>query len=109
MTFFTAEDFEKMDVWHSDTLARYCNAKLERDAKVVYGTPFQANCSTGFHEIQSKYDTHRALLICVEEIERKPCIHVGSLCRNTGDYYFECTKCGERLKPTAWEVLDEQR
>ena len=115
MTVFKAGDFAEQE-WQpisSAQAASIANQKLQREAKVVYGTPFQANCSTGFHEIQSKYDTHRALLVCIEELPPKVCEHeprgysinVGGTHR---DKYYRCEKCGVKLK-AIWRVCDEQR
>ena len=116
MTFFKAEDFNTYGtsgVYHQHITpteaCRMANEKLQREAKVVYGIPFQANCSTGFHEIQSKYDTHKALLVCIEPIEKKSCTHPDVMPCNSG-FYYRCTDCGKKLHPTGWkEVVDEQR
>lgn len=105
MTFFTANDFEIMDVWHSDTLAKFCNDKLAREAKVVYGfydgKKYEAfGCRMEAHE-----SSHRALLICVEEIERKPCEHEPKVYSTR----IVCAKCDKEIKPVCWGVVDEQR
>lgn len=106
MTFFSADDFRELLIPpYDEKAANIASQKLRRDAKVVYICEDPRKLTT-IHFPRPVDATHTGLLICVEEIERKPCIHVGSLCRNTGDYYFECTKCGAKLKPTAWEVVE---
>lgn len=103
MTFFTADDFEAMDAWRPETLAQHCNAKLAREAKVVYG---QVVHGEFLWNHTSEYgDTHRALLICVEEIERKPCEHEPKVYSTR----IVCAKCDKEIKPVCWGVVDEQR
>lgn len=112
MKFFVAKDFEDFPIWEPKVLAQYCNNKLQRDAKVVYGSANHNEAIFNW-EVFGGDDgehTHRALLICIEEIERKPCLHEAKILVGTDDCYVgECIHCGAKLKPTAWEVVDEQR
>ncbi len=113
MTFFSAEDFENYinavgvhNQVSAKMVADIAEGKLQREAKVVYGLQNAALSDMYFSLSKDDADTHRALLICVEEIERKSCEHVEIKVNiNPGINYFECTKCGARLKPTAWEVV----
>jgi len=106
MTFFTADDFEAMAAWRPETLAQHCNAKLAREAKVVYG---QVVHGEFLWNHTSEYgDTHRALLICVEEIVKPKCEHAGHIIA-VGKGIFRCAGCNIEIKPTGWEVVDEQR
>ena len=109
MTFFTADDFEAMAAWRPETLAQHCNAKLAREAKVVYGLKStKLGDEFYFSEHKDDADTHRALLICVEEIERKPCEHeVGFSTANpklllSDQQVFMCCKCSKKIK-LKWE------
>lgn len=112
---FKPEDFDDHALSHTVELAERANRILyewlEKNGVRVYGLPYQANCSTGFHEIKSKYDTHQAILINIEEIKRVPCEHepswdafgiVGPLVQT----YYKCSKCGVRLR-AKWESVDE--
>ena len=109
MTIFKPEDFEPfyMDKKQlSDHASRILTEWIEKNGVKVYGVPYQANCSTGFHEIKSQYDTHQAILIDIQEIEKKPCDHIFNL--NYGidlvPQKAECKKCGFKLKANWIEV-----
>lgn len=114
MTFFTAEDFitatSEPQTPHS--VAELANLKLQREATVVYGSA-NHNKAIFNWEVFGGDDgehTHRALLICVEEIEKKPCEHEPVTAFHGSDDCFipACRKCGVKLK-AKWEVVDEQR
>lgn len=121
MKFFSAEDFVcaldmdalgRITIPSRNLIAQLANQKLQREAKVVYGAPFQSYCSTGFHEIKSKHDTHTGLLICVEEIERKPCEHSvnidsGGTMLEHEKHIFKCNKCHKDISlKWEWEVVE---
>lgn len=105
MTFFSAEDFAKQE-WKTITAgqaANIANQKLQRDAKVVYGLKStKLDDQFYFSESKDDADTHRALLICVEEIEKKSCTHPDVLPVNSG-WYYRCSDCGIKLQPTGWK------
>ena len=106
---FKPEDFEKHwlanrnYVWTSEGAAKVANDVLEKwlkDAKVVYGW-IDSDTWSGRHTD----NTHRALLIQIEEIKREPCKHepkfeqggVQSLTANT------CKHCGVRIVVADWK------
>lgn len=111
MKFFTAEDFAEQE-WQpisSAQAANIANQKLQREAKVVYGSA-NHNKAIFNWEVFGGDDgehTHRALLICIEEIERNKCEHKPFF--SGGKYASYCDECGVKIKPTGWEVVDEQR
>ena len=118
MKFFTAEDFENyikaigLSNHVAKIVADIAESKLQCDAKVVYvcDYPWQ---STTLHFAQPVDATHTGLLICVEEIERKPCEHE-PITYNVSDKYStdeilaergQCKHCGVKLK-AKWEVAE---
>lgn len=105
MTFFTADDFitnsSAPQTPHS--VAELANQKLQREAKVVYG---QVVYGEFLWNHTSEYgDTHRALLICVEEIVKPKCEHAGHIIA-VGKGIFGCADCKSEIKPTGWEVVE---
>ncbi len=96
--FFKLEDFQgTYDHCQFPVLQKYvdlANAKLEREGKVVYG----------FNQIPDSWtynkesDTHKALLICIEPIEK--CTHPVKECFSFDNGYL-CS-CGARVKPTSF-------
>lgn len=70
MDFFKPDDFRELTNWHHAAIAAIANRLLRERSQVVYGivkgddfTAFDTNSN-------SAYNTHTALLICVEPIER---------------------------------------
>jgi hypothetical protein len=56
-----------------------------------------------------KHDTHQAILINIEEIEKKPCEHEPTITSYLGTYDTikpVCLYCGKKLRPTRWEVVE---
>lgn len=113
MTFFTADDFEGMNNIPMDvpTLSAFiANHKLQREAKVVY-TDNLVHWGSDKDYVASR-DTHRALLVCIEEIERKPCEHSvnidsgGTMLENE-KHIFKCNKCHKDISlKWEWEVVE---
>lgn len=124
---FTARDFagstELIDHISWKDAAEVANARLAEmlsEAKVVYGTSSTRGL---LPDVWSKSavaygvpDTHRALLINIEELKREPCEHEPRMYykRDANDnfvksgsamvrsYEHECLKCGVKLK-AKWE------
>lgn len=105
MTVFKAGDFAEQE-WQpisSAQAASIANQKLQREAKVVYG---QVVHGEFLWNHTSEYgDTHRALLICVEEIVKPKCEHAGHIIA-VGKGIFRCADCKSEIKPTGWEVVE---
>lgn len=105
--FFTADDFDSFDLSVGEGIgphhaAELANEKLQREGVVVYGSKNYPLWST--RNDMPKTDTHRALLINIEEIEKKHCEHEPA--RNVaGNYEPACYKCNVKLKPTGWEEV----
>lgn len=105
MKFFKPDDFD------FDTLeqcANFANAKLEREGKTVYTDhitdPF-------WSDENDKYETHKALLINIEPIEK--CEHPkNKIIRRRVDFsvinqvatniIYEC-ECGARVEPESFK------
>lgn len=105
MKFFTTDDFAENE-WvaiPAGQAANIANAKLEREGKVVYGLVFPSEFL--WAENNEPSDTHRALLVCIEEIEKPKCEHACEGSNVSNNRYF-CYKCGKELKPTGWEVVE---
>ena len=114
MTIFKPEDFEPfyMDKKQlSDHASRILTEWIEKNGVRVYGhycdeTPDSDFCC---NKSKNSWDTHQAILINIEEIEKKPCEH-----DPTVNYAFGiaetmkpiCRKCGVKLKAT-WSSADE--
>lgn len=114
MTFFSAEDFDVLKQWSSAELAIMCNQKLQREGVVVYGyhdKEYPLGKGWLFDSLETvpgEYDTHKALLVCIEHIVRKPCNHEAKIMVGTDNVYVdECIHCSKRLKPTGWEVVND--
>ena len=133
---FAAEDFIIMttndslfSVYSPQNMADQSNAKLEKlfaDAVRVTGPTPRAKKPL-WSEDESSEDTHQALLICVEPLEKKECEHElpamhsyivtsnGSelvhiwpedVASALGVREFKCEKCGKKLR-AKWEVAGE--
>jgi hypothetical protein len=76
---------------------------IRNNSKVVYGLK-----DTWVIEWQPDiYSTHQALLICIEEIEKKECEHRGihHKTRDASEGYH-CILCGKDLKNPNWEAIE---
>jgi hypothetical protein len=106
MTFFSASDFRGMESGDWEYVADLANRKLQRDAKVVYG---KVNHNDVIFEWSSfNYDlpetTHRALLICIEELPKKECEHeIHNTVAPILNGKAACWKCGVTIEPTGWK------
>ena len=71
---------------------------------VVYGNP-----KTFFKSYVNPEDTHKARLVCFEEL--KPCAHEKvyiNLVPNDKTPDFYCKNCNKQLKPkNGWEIVNE--
>lgn len=74
---FKPKDFESLQNFGFDDMAEIANAVLEAwlaEAPIVYGL-----CKTGsiqmFTESAPSNATHKARLVCIEEIEKQPHVH----------------------------------
>lgn len=110
MKFFKPEDFDGIThEWENRKFIRVeyavdiCNAKLEREGRVVYLT--QTNQPTN-NMLEKQYDwhTHKALLINIEPLEK--CRHPKEKVtkRINWEGIYEC-ECGQRLKPASFEEV----
>lgn len=109
---FDLSDFYDLDV--GDCIHVVANAKLDewrRSATVVYGRNFDKDdweYSTSRCSLKGG-DTHRALLIDIEPIEKKECEHdpiwINKIpgWNHAPDSGAECRHCGVKLKAT-WEA-----
>lgn len=114
MKFFSPDDFKDENISDfsrsaigSDgriTAAQLANAKLERDGKVVYGE----NNIWNWTERKTKSDSHKALLINIESIEK--CTHpkekvrpIFAISAVDEIEYYKC-QCGSRVQPTEFEA-----
>lgn len=121
MKFFMAEDFrfsEKnlngtMNLEPAERMAHIANAKLLREAKVVYGSYNSVDSHGNWtSDVNKTIDTHKALLINVEPIEK--CEHPINKCYWTGTYIkstlekntplFKC-ECGNEVTPAKFEEV----
>jgi hypothetical protein len=96
--FFKPEDFERWTVNNDDetrskTIADIANTKLKRKGLVVFGP------GGGYwNEERIKNDTHKAIVINIEPIQKEPCNHLNT---NGPNKWIQiegvCKKCGEKL------------
>lgn len=116
MKFFVADDFkiysttcfpsyEQYQVYVrscAQTIADAANAKLMKDAKVVYSN--KENTRWAVSDGDYNFATHRALLVCIEKIE--VCSHIDAFhytkITNDGPEYLSawCKLCGSKFKLT---------
>jgi len=123
MKFFKPEDFEKeyprfTRVLSYERVADFCNAKLEREGRVVYG-------SEDSHWIYgtAPFTSNKALLINIEPIEKcthpsekiKESIELRDVTRTTYDdgratyshsYFAYTCECGAKVKPKEFEAVE---
>lgn len=104
---FESVKLSKLKDWQKKSLSDRCNGKIEawlrENGKVVYGENEGVNL---FNAIQSPFDTHQALLICVQKIE-KNCEHkIMYIFQDGGFVENKCSLCGKKLKPKSWEVCE---
>ncbi len=84
----------------SEKAQQILNAELDK-ATVVYTQLGAENSS--FTREQYRIDTHKALLVCVEKIDKKPCVHEpNQLNQSTGGWF--CKHCNKKIKATWSEV-----
>jgi hypothetical protein len=109
--FFVEEDFPDTGGYSVEAAYR-ANTKLEREGRVVIGSP-----ETDWNEIGNRVETHKALLINVELIQK--CSHPVDKVNRKEHYYehglvtgpkelvllgisYECSLCGNIVKPTGY-------
>lgn len=111
MNFFKPEDFDDIPInetWDTSIVANRANAKLEREGTIVYGilshTIDASNTKWDTNKIE--VDTHKALLLNVEPIEKckhdKNKLAFGGV--HNAEFTFRCD-CGAKVKPTAFEEV----
>lgn len=125
MKFFKPEDFQfaaNIDMFHGYEMkcaklsAEAANVKLEREGKVVYS---EHKGWSSWNPIQDYTLTHKALLICIEPIEK--CKHpvekikvkpytVRCETQDAQDKFgwlarYQC-ECGAKVKPKEFEVCE---
>lgn len=107
MTFFTASDFDndELTLIRAKDAAYKANVKLLREAKVVYLSKADAGIDKWLYYEPVSCDK-KALLVCIEEIEKKPCEHPRKWLQTHGDFHnAKCGQCGVKLK-AKWEVVE---
>lgn len=105
MTFFTADDFNEILMSpYDEKIADISNQKLQREAKVVYICDKEIKT---LHFAKPVDATHTGILMCIEPLEKPKCEH--KVYFDGGKYSSSCLHCGANMKPTGWEVVDEQR
>ena len=102
---FTEEMF-RLVVWNgtpfgaAEKAQRIFDEWLENQ-DVVYGKP-----TTFFKSYVNPEDTHKARLVCFEEI--KKCEHENVFIKFTSDDAIVCRDCNKQLKPkNGWEIVNE--
>ena len=112
MNFFKPEDFGNLylDEVQKTAACSYANAKLEREGKVVYGNN-KIELGTSMWTAQATRDTHQALLINIEPIEKcehpkeKVDLERGTLSwTNERGIHYLC-ECGAKMKPKEFEEV----
>lgn len=115
---FKADDF----YWNPERDAERANRKLNdwlKSAVRVYGRGrFD---SVNWSGLSDGNHTHTALLVCIEEIEKKkPCEHEPEKGTVHHEYiydtstnktvsnksYIKCAKCGAEIKPSGWKAVE---
>jgi hypothetical protein len=109
--FFEAKDFEKCilvsDFSHNPykKFAIMCNERLEREGVRVFGVVPPGEEKLFWFQNNSEPDTHTAILINIQPIEKKECEH-GEVNREHGQIVYRCGFCKERVRPrNGWEVI----
>lgn len=97
-----------------EAIADHANALLQERGKVVYGC-INIHDGHSFFTQPGTKDTHRALLVCIEELEKAPCEHklvTKKTITKNGRYVedeFTCDVqvggCGKRLR-AKWEIAE---
>jgi ribosomal protein S17E len=114
VNFFKLEDFERIAVENSASLrwhiAEIANEKLKSEAKVVYGLESVTLSDMYFSSSRDDADTHKALLICIEEIKKECVDHVPGYVTKQIDakkhsVVTTCNRCGAKLK-ASWQVIE---
>lgn len=86
--------------------AVYANEKIEREGKVLYGNADRPMIT--WFECQEKKDSHKALLINIEPLEK--CTHPAKaifIYRETPDspIGWKCDECGARVEPSEFKEV----
>jgi hypothetical protein len=87
---------------------------IKNNSKVIYGTAKDGIVykEVYFSGIQNIQDTHKALLLCIEPIEKKECEHKKTVIHQDARPLFEntfhvyCANCEKKLKAKSWEVIE---
>lgn len=109
---FTPDDFNPNDFLDKQSAANIANAKLElwlKSAVKVYGASGDGEPVTWYADhyglTKNITNTHSALLIGIEKLEKKVCEHL-TLQYNTNNPLntVKCVGCGAKLKATWSEI-----
>lgn len=104
--FFTADDFKSINNFSTrHQFAEICNRKLEREGVVVYSKT-ENDTDWGYFNHEWPETQYRALLINIEEIEKK-CLHERSISKLVDDgteCRSVCVRCGVPMLATWNEV-----
>lgn len=98
MSFFKPEDFEAIKIRE---MANHANTLLKERGVKVFGKPGAAWFKDHNPEHKTHYETHQALLVCIEELKPK-----SEACEHEPMNWSEriCYKCEQKLKKPKWEV-----
>ncbi len=104
------KDFQFIDP--TETFANHANLILKNRGQRVYAERFMglwvSEEERWAKDGMVQNPTHRALLVCVEELKTDPCRHNpeseilygGS--EEIADHHHVCKHCGEKIKPVVW-------
>lgn len=108
MKFFKTSDFTDARIlkecirlnWQPEEIAKMCNEKLERESKAVYGLDLAGM----YGPFQTDHSKYKAVIICIEPIEK--CKHIDAFhytrITNDGPDYLlaHCSLCHAKFKMT---------
>lgn len=111
MKFFEPKDFAHFstEILTASDAAELANAKLEKEGMRVYSTN-TIPCDEDWYpwcENKTKEDTHQALLICIEPINKckhpKDRVKMKDSIKN-GEEWYHC-ECGSEVRPKEFEEI----
>jgi len=109
MSIFTEEDFKNCGAYIDgiSKVVNAANAKLEREGVVVFNDNDRSICWVDY---PGKFNTHQALLINPQPIEKECEVHIltKETIKHEGMnpyvvYHRFCEKCGDELKTPGWQ------
>lgn len=81
-------------------LDEYINANAKRVYNWTNANSPDWHLNKGF----SNEPTHQALLLEIEEIEKKKCEHI-AVCNDRTGYIIRCGGCYKWIEPSGWKVI----